>query len=265
MNLLQAIFLGIIQGLTEFLPISSSGHLVIFQKIFNFSTPPIAFDILAHLGTLFALLFFFRKDIKKIVQNLHQEIKSRKRGDYTNLLFSLIVGTIPIVIWGILLREKINIFFDSFLLVGISFFFTAIILYITSFVKDSKKEITKISPLDAIIIGIFQAFAILPGISRSGLTISVALYQQIKKEDAFKFSFFLGIIAIFGANLLQMPKILNFTTQEILNGLFGVLFSAIVGFVALKWLQKIIIQGKLHYFGIYCIILGIICILIYLL
>jgi len=262
MNFIQAIILGILQGLTEFLPISSSGHLVIFQKFFGFSSPPIAFDTLVHLGTLVALLFFFWRDIKKVFQHLTREIKLKKRGDYIGLFFSLIIGSIPIVIWGILLKEKIYIIFDSLLLVGISFLFTAIILFITVFIKEYKKELSKIKFVDAAIIGIFQAFAILPGISRSGVTISSSLFQGLKKEAAFKFSFFLGIIAILGANLLQAPEISDLNQKELFSGFLGFLFSATTGFFALKWLKRVITKSKLHYFGIYCAILGTICILL---
>lgn len=253
MSFCQAIFFGILQGLTEFLPISSSGHLVILQKFFGIFRPPVAFYTLAHLGTLVALLIFFYKDIKKIFQ--------RK----INLLFPLIIATVPIGIFGIFSRRKIEIIFSSLLLVGISFLFTALILFLTTFVenkKKDKKDISQINFLDAVVIGIFQAFSILPGASRSGFTISPAIFQKIEKEDAFRFSFFLGIIAIFGATMLQIPEISSFTVKEAINGILGFLFSASVGFFALKWLQKIVIKGKLHYFGIYCAILGIICILI---
>ena len=263
MNILQAIFLGILQGLTEFLPVSSSGHLVIFQNIFGFQEPTITFDILVHFGTLIALLIFFRKDIKDIFQNLKKEIKERKRGEYLNLFFSLIIGTTPIIIWGILLRRIIGLLFDSLLLVGISFLFTAAILFLTLLFKELKKDFKDIDFLDAIIIGIFQAFSILPGLSRSGTTISAGLFQGLKKETAFKFSFFLGMIAILGATLLQIPEFLHFNTKEIITGLVGFSFSAIIGFFVLRLLQKIILQKKLHYFGFYCAILGIICILIY--
>jgi len=263
MNILQAIFLGILQGLTEFLPVSSSGHLVIFQNIFGLQEPAITFDVLVHFGTLIALLIFFRKDIKDIFQNLEKEIKERKRGEYLNLFFSLIIGTIPIIIWGILLKRIIDLLFDSLLLVGVSFLFTAAILFLTLLFKELKKDFKDIDFLDAIIIGIFQAFSILPGLSRSGTTVSASLFQGLKRETAFKFSFFLGIIAILGATLLQIPEFLHFNTQEIINGLVGFLFSAIIGFFALRLLQKIILQKKLHYFGFYCAILGIICILIY--
>ena len=261
MNFLQAVFLGIVQGLTEFLPISSSGHLVIFQKIFGFLEPPVAFDALVHFGTLVALIFFFWSDIKKILQGIIREIKEKKRGDSVNLLILLFLGTIPIVIVGFLLKEEIEIIFNSLLLCGISFLITAAILFLTKTIKNPKKNIKEISARDSIIIGLFQALAILPGVSRSGSTISAGLYRKIKKEDAFLFSFFLGMIAIFGAMVIQIPEISNFSGEETINGFLGFLFSAVVGFFALKVLKKIVIQGKLHYFGIYCAVLGIACIL----
>lgn len=258
MTFCQAIFFGILQGLTEFLPISSSGHLVILQRILGISRPPVAFYTLTHLGTLVALLVFFYRDIKKILGDM---IKKKKEG--VNLFFSLVIGTIPIVIFGFFLRGKIEIIFSSLLLVGVSFLFTALILFTTIFVENqnkNEKNIKQINFLDAVVIGIFQAFSIFPGASRSGLTVSSAIFQKIKKEDAFRFSFFLGIIAIFGANLLQVPEILNFMGKEVISGTLGFLFSAIIGFSTLKWFQKIVIKGKLHYFGIYCAILGLICI-----
>lgn len=261
MTFLQAIFLGILQGLTEFLPISSSGHLVIFQKIFNFSTPPIAFDALVHFGTLVALLIFFLKDIKKIFQNIAKEIRGKRRGEGISLILFLVLGTIPIVFVGFFLKEKIGVIFNSLLLVGFSFLTGALILILTILPRNPKRSIKEFNFSDAIIIGLFQAFSILPGISRSGSTISAALFRGIKKESSFKFSFFLGMIAIFGANLLQIPEIFNFTFEDALSGILGFSFAAIVGFFALKWLQKIVIKRKLHYFGIYCAILGIICIL----
>jgi len=248
MDIFQAIFLGVVQGITEFLPVSSSGHLVIFQKLFGFSEAPVAFDTLVHFGTLVALLFFFWKDIKKI-------LKDKK------LILLLIIGTIPVVIVGFLLQEKIEAIFNSLLLVGVSFLITAIILFLTQFVKNSQKNIKEVGIKDAIIIGLFQALSILPGVSRSGSTISGSLFCNIKKEDAFNFSFYLGMIAIFGATVLQIPAISSFNSNEAMEGFLGFLFAAVIGFFALKFFKKTVIQGKLHYFGIYCAILGTICIL----
>lgn len=260
MDFLQAIFLGVVQGLTEFLPVSSSGHLVIFQKLFGFTEPPIVFDALVHFGTLTALIFFFWRDIKRILKNIFQEIKAKKKGEGINLFILLVVGTIPIVIVGCLLKEGIEIIFNSLLLCGISFFITAGILFLTKAVKNPVKGIKKIKWIDALIVGLFQALAILPGVSRSGSTIGASLFQKIKKEDAFKFSFFLGMIALLGAMIINIPELSEFTGREILNGFLGFFFAGTVGFFALKILRKVVIQGKLHYFGIYCVILGIICI-----
>lgn len=247
MTFFQSIFLGILQGLTEFLPVSSSGHLVIFQKIFDFSEPPIAFDTIVHFGTFFALVFFFWADIKRIFQNFR-------------LILLLAVGTVPIVFVGLLLKERIETIFNSLFLVGIFFFITAAILFFASFIKSSnpRKKIGDINFIDALTIGLFQAVAILPGVSRSGSTIGGALLRGIDKEDAFKFSFLLGMIAIFGATIIQIPEISNFNNNQILESFIGFLSSTMSGFFALKWLKKVVIKGKLHYFGIYCLLLGII-------
>lgn len=248
MTFFQAIFLGVLQGITEFLPVSSSGHLVIFQKLFGLTEAPIAFDTLVHIGTLVALIIFFWGDIKKI-------FKDKK------LILLLAVGTIPVVIVGFLLQDKIDEIFNSLFLVGISFLITATFLFLTTFVKNPKKEIKDISFRDAGIVGFFQALSILPGVSRSGSTISGSIFSGIKKEDAFNFSFYLGMIAILGAAVLQIPEISNFNSTEAVQGFLGLLSAAVVGFFALKFFKKIVIEGKLHYFGIYCLLLGIICIL----
>lgn len=257
----QAIFLAIVQGITEFLPISSSGHLVIFQKIFGFTEAPIAFDTLVHFGTLFSALVFFRKDIKKIFVNFFKEIKEKKRGESTRLLFLLVVGTIPAVIFGFFFRETIEKTFNSLPLLTIGFLITALMLFLTGLFKKKEKSINQAKISDSVFIGLFQALSILPSISRSGSTISAGLFRGIKKEDAFNFSFFLGIIAIFGATILQLPQITKFTSLEATTGVIGFLLSAVFGFLAIKILKPIVIKGKFYYFGIYCLVLGIICLL----
>lgn len=254
MNVLQAIFLGAVQGITEFLPISSSGHLVIFQKIFDFSQAPVAFDTLIHFGTLIALLIFFRNYFKRIITD-------------PRLLFLLFLGTIPIVIVGFLLREEIHAIFNSLFLVGISFLVTAAILFSTFFwekkqKKGNSKNLRQITSKNSVIIGLFQALSILPGVSRSGSTIGAGLIQDIEKEDAFNFSFFLGIIAILGATIIQLPEISSFNSGELVNGILGFVCSVVVGFVSLKALKKVVIGGKFYYFGFYCLVLGIICLLV---
>ena len=260
MSYIQAIFLGIVQGFTEFLPISSSGHLVIFQKIFSFSEPPIAFDVLVHLGTVTSLIIFFRKEIKKIIKGVFSEIKESKKGKNKNLLVFLIIGTIPIVFFGFFLKDGIDIIFNSIFLVGVSFLVTALILFLTKFIKK-KKDREATGKSNALFVGLFQALAILPGVSRSGATISAGIFRGMKKEDAFNLSFFLGIIAILGATIIQIPEIFSFSQYEILKGALGFFAAAIFGFFALKILKPIVLKGKFHYFAIYCIILGVACII----
>ncbi len=262
MSYLQSIFLGVIQGLTEFLPISSSGHLVLFQKIFGFSEPPIFFDVLVHLGTMFAVLVFFRNEIKKMFFGLFSEVKKGEREKNLHLLFLLILGTIPIIIVGVILEEKIETIFSSLYLVGFAFLISAFILFLTAAFGKEKNKIEKASFIDAVFIGLFQALAILPGVSRSGSTISAGLFRGIKKEDAFSFSFFLGIIAIFGATILQIPKIIGLSSIEILSGLMGFFTAFVFGFLAIKILKPIVIKGSFYYFGIYCLALGIICFIV---
>jgi len=261
MNIFQSIFLGILQGITEFLPISSSGHLVIFQKIFGFKEPPIFFDTMVHFGTVVVLLVFFREKIKKILLDTTKEIKEKKVGESMKLIWFLFLGTIPIVVVGIFLQEKIEKIFDSLLLLGFSFLFTSIILFLTALKKEHLKNIQKAKPLDALFIGIFQAIAILPGVSRSGSTISAGIFRNLKKEDAFDFSFFLGIIAILGATILQVFKIVLVSSNEIFYSIFGFLFAAISGYFALKILRPIVLKGKLHYFGFYCFFIGTFCLI----
>jgi len=251
MNLIQSIILGAVQGLTEFLPVSSSGHLALFQHFFSFQTPPIFFDTIVHLGTLLSVVFYLRKEIIYI-------LKTIKEQQTIKLILLIIVASLPAVIVGLLIKDKIEEIFSSLYLVGISFIITSIILFCTKFFKNEKKDINQISWMDSLFIGVFQAFAILPGISRSGSTISASIFRDMKREDAFKFSFLMSIPVIFGAFLLQFKE-QNFDlfNGDILTNLAGFLFAVIFGFLSLKIVEKVLVKGKLHYFAPYCFILGV--------
>jgi len=250
MDIAQSILLGIVQGLTEFLPVSSSGHLVLFQKLLGFAEPPIFFDTLVHFATLLAVVFYLRKDIINILMNLKKNL---------NLIWLLILGTLPAVIFALLFKDYIESSFNSLWMLSAGFFITAALLFITKFLEEGRKDLQKIDWKDSVIIGAFQAIAILPSISRSGATISSALYRNIKREDAFKFSFLLSIPAIFGAMVLQ---IFDFNWQKLNGGvlpnILGFVAAAIFGFLSLKLLEKIIKTGKLHYFAIYCFVLSLV-------
>jgi len=252
MDIIQAIILGIAQGLTEFLPVSSSGHLALLQNLFGFKEPPIFFDTLVHLATLLAVVFYLRYEILHILKTL-------KEKQTIKLVFLLILATIPAVLAGLFLQDKIDNIFTSLSLIGVCFLITSVILFATKFFADYKKEEKDLNWFDALFIGIFQAVAILPGVSRSGSTISASIYRGLKKEDAFKFSFLLSIPVIFGAFVLQMVKQdLSLLNGSLLPYIIGFLFAVIFGFLSLKIIEKVVIKGKLHYFAIYTLILGLI-------
>lgn len=256
MDIYQSLFLGVIQGITEFLPISSSGHLVLLRKFVGIKEPSLFFDTLIHVATLLAVLFYLRKEVFGIIVNIGQRQTQR-------LLGLIVFGTIPIVIFGFLIRNKADAIFDSLSLLSITFLITAILLLATKFFKPGEKGLTGVTVLDSFLVGMFQALALLPGVSRSGSTISAGIFLGIKREDAFKFSFLLAVPAIMGAMVLQ----LFIVDWNSLNGGFyenfiGFLSAAIFGFIALKILEMITVKGKLYYFAFYCLALALLILII---
>lgn len=248
MDIFQAITLSIVQGLTEFLPISSSGHLVLFQKTFLLPAPPIFFDTALHFGTLFAVIFYLRKDLFSIMANLKENKK---------FIGLIVLGTVPAALFGFFFKEQIERTFDSYTFLGIGFLITAIMLGATFFFKKNEKRTDDISWFDSLFIGTFQAFSILSSISRSGATIAASLFRKLDRETAFKFSFFLFIPAILGALALQLFDINDVPKSEINFSILGFFISGITGFFTLKILKDILVKGRFFYFAIYCTILGI--------
>jgi undecaprenyl-diphosphatase len=247
MSYSQAIFLAIVQGLTEFLPLSSSGHLVILQKLFNFSEPPVFFDILVHVGTLIAILFYFRKSLVKMTKET---------------LWLIIIGTIPAVIVGLFLQNYLNLIFNSLKLVGFTLLLTSLLLFSTKKIEKKQRQFKQLKWVDALFVGLLQALAILPGLSRSGSTIVAGLWRQFDQKTAFQFSFFLAIPAIFGALILQIPDLMVSPCGYLEQGLLGMVIAGGVGYLALKMLEKTLIRAKLWLFGFYCLLLGLIVLLI---
>jgi len=222
----------------------------LFQNLFGMENPPIFFDIMVHLGTLLAVVFYLRKEIIYILKTL-------KEKQTIKLILLLILGTIPAVFAGLFLEDKIDSIFTSITLIGMCFIITSIILFATKFFKNSKKETKDMTWFDSLFVGLFQAFAILPGVSRSGSTMSASLYRGLKSEDAFKFSFLLSIPVILGAFVLQFIKQdFMLFNDGILSSLLGFLCSIIFGFLSLKIIEKAVIKGKLHYFAFYTLALG---------
>jgi undecaprenyl-diphosphatase len=247
MNILESILLGIIQGITEWLPVSSSGHLVIFQQFLNIEVP-LLFDILLHFATLIVIIAVFHKDILKILK----AFPSTKTTD-GKLGWYIIIGSIPIGLTGFLLKDTIASLFTNIKAVGIALLFTALLLFISE--KYPGKRNMKW--YDSIIIGISQALALIPGISRSGSTISTGLLLGLEKRQVATFSFLLVIPAILGATILEFsPSSLEF------NYIYGFIATIVVGYLSLKWLLKLIINNKFSYFSIYCFIVGTILLII---
>ncbi len=249
MTIFEAVLLGIIQGLTEFLPISSSGHLVIGQKMLGISIAGNVFEVVVHLGTLGSVLIIFWPDILQLIKSINSAATQK-------YIFAIIIGTMPVVVIGFLFKDVISEAFENMRVVAVTLMLTGIILLTTKFVKTKLKDIAIGS---GILIGIAQAMAIVPGISRSGITISLGMHLGIAPEKAAKFSFLLAIPAIVGAGLLTGLDIKE-SSEPTLSWyvlIVGFLSSLIIGWISLKWLLGLIQSGKFHWFGIYCVLIGI--------
>ena len=209
MNNLETIFLGIVQGLTEFLPVSSSGHLVIFEKLLGLKHPEILLDASLHLGTLIAVCIYFRNDLVKMVAELWSFVfsGSNKRGDAgpnAQLAMMVVLGSVPTAIIGLVFKDRIEEAFGSVFTVGIMLLITGMIVGITRLIPKSRNTAMRVGPLVALAVGTVQGLAIMPGISRSGSTIVCALLLGLDRELAGRFSFLLAIPAILGAVILQL-------------------------------------------------------------
>jgi undecaprenyl-diphosphatase len=253
LTLLKAIILGIIQGITEWLPISSSGHLVIAQQLMHLDVP-ISFDILLHLGTLLVIFMVFWKDI---LLTLKAFFKFDFHSFYGRLSLYIIIGSVPTAVIGFTFHDLFESFFSSLFVVAIALLVTGTLLYLTKFFNGKRN----LSSLDSLFIGIFQGLAIIPGISRSGSTIGLGLLLGNKKEQVAKFSFLLSIPAILGASIFDL-KDFSFTSLGTLNVIIGLITAIIVGYISLKYLLKVIMENKFYYFAYYCWILGLIILIL---
>ena len=261
MTIEQALFLGVVQGLTEFFPVSSSGHLVFFQSLFGLKDPPIFFDVLLHLGTLLAVVVFFRDDILKILEAVKEGLTGKKESSSgRKLLIWIIVSSIPTGIMGFLFKDWFESVFASPKLVGGMLLVTGMVLWLTRFVRGKERGAGKMNWKDALLIGIGQGVAIIPGISRSGATISTGLFCGLDRELSGKFSFLLSIPAILGATVLEFRKIES--SSEIVISLLGTGAAFCVGLLALRLLMPVIRQGQLFRFAYYCWAVGLVMIIV---
>lgn len=242
--MIEAIILGVVQGLTEFLPVSSSGHLALIENLFGIAEP-MTLAVFLHFGTLIAVIVYFFEPIKELARGIFA-------ADRAALAYcgKIALGTVPILIAGLFLRSLVDTAFGNMRLVAILLGVTGAVVLLTGLAVRKERHVTWRS---SVTIGIAQAFALLPGISRSGMTISAGLYSGVDPERAFRFSFLLSIPAVLGANLLELRHVAVVANLPAL--ITGMVFSFASGLVALAVLRRTVYR-RFYLFGIYCLVLS---------
>jgi len=245
---LTAALWGLIQGLTEFLPISSSGHLVLIPALFGFDEPGLAASVMLHLGTLLAVLAYYRSDLARLV-HLRTDPEARR------ILLLLVVGTIPAALVGLTLHGPIEVIFGEPWLAAVALMATGVILLFTMLVGRGLRRLAQGRWTDGMVVGLAQAFALLPGISRSGMTIAAGMAQGFQRREAARFAFLLSIPAIAGAGLVDGLDLIRqggFTPDL----LVGMAVAAVAGYLAIAGLLRVLVRVGLAPFAAYCLIFG---------
>jgi len=245
--LIEHMILGIVQGLTEFLPISSTGHLVLFRQLFGLQEAGLLFDTMLHLGTLLAVVIVFWPEIRHLLAN--------PTGKLARLL---VVGTIPTAVIGLTFEDYFETISRTGQTIGFEFVATGLILWGVETMRPGTRRFAEINYKDALLIGTLQGAAILPAISRSGLTIAGALMRGIDRGDAARFSFLISLPAILGGVVLQTKKLVEHPLphEALLPMLIGTLFAAVSGYAAIRWMLRLLSNGSMKGFAVYVWILG---------
>lgn len=286
MTIWEAILLGIVQGLTEFLPVSSSGHLAIIERLLGVSlNGGMLFDVMLHLGTLTAIFVVFKKDIARLIletirifidlwNNLTTFLKNRKTGEenryqkiihnnYRKFVIMILVATVPTAVIGYLLRGIVSAAQATLLFPGLGLLVTGILLLVVDFVETGDKIPKDIPIWKALIIGVCQGFAVFPGVSRSGTTITACLLSGFNRKFAVKFSFIMSIPAIIGAGILEVKEAFSatgITGMFVLCCIIGAVAAGAVGYFCIKIMLVLVQKKKLRYFSYYCFIIGLVAI-----
>jgi undecaprenyl-diphosphatase len=267
MTIIQAIILGIIQGLTEFIPVSSSAHLVITQSIFGWKIPEqeaFIFDVLVHLGTLVAVVLYFRKELWQIIREVISGIIRKRPFDnsMSRLGWIILLATIPAVIAGLLFQSQVEHAFSSALFAGIFLLLTALLLFLAEIIGNRNKKLDEITWKDGLIIGLFQAISLFPGISRSGSAITGGMVRNIDRPSSARFSFLLSIPAILGAVVFAFSDLVQSPTfsLQISTIIGGFIVSGIVGYLSIRWLLSYLSKRPLYIFSAYCLVVSLIII-----
>jgi undecaprenyl-diphosphatase len=253
MSKIEAFILGIIQGFTEFLPISSTGHLFLGRHLFGLDEAGLFLDTMLHMGTLLAVLVVYKDELLNVLRN-----------PFGKTAMLLVIGTIPAVVVGVLFDD----FFDSISktgqTIGWEFLLTGAILWMSDSIKNGKKKMDQITYQDALFIGVFQSAAIMPALSRSGLTIAAALFRKLDRETAAYFSFLLSVPAIAGGVVYQMPQLFTGTVESVSLGslIVATIAAAICGYIAVVWMIQFLQKRSLKIFAIYVWVLGFIVLIL---
>ena len=284
MAIWQAVLLGILQGLTEFLPVSSSGHLAILKNVFGMKDIGVSFDVFLHIGTLIAVFVVYWKDIWKLFvngigliadscYNIREFIMAKRLEDepdyrvvissaYRRFTLLVIISTIPTGIIGYLGEKYIEGAAQTLLIPGLCLWITACLLFISDRYPTGDKTPRQTTYLDAVILGVSQGLATLPGLSRSGTTITTGLVLGLKREFAVKYSFIMSIPAILGAAILKIPDMkTDLEATSPIAYLLGLIAAAVVGYICIKTMLILIKKKKFTYFAGYCVVIGLICII----
>ncbi len=255
MALIKAILLGVIQGMTEFLPVSSSGHLVIASRLLGFQEQGLVFDVMLHLGTLLAVVIVFRDDILKMLYAPFRWISGNRKRQVRHFLYLdiyIVIATLPAVIIGLGFKDRIEMMFSSTFVVCLMLIVTGLLMIITSFLKDRGKRLNSFRSL---LIGCAQACAMAPGISRSGTTIFAGMLLGINRETAARFSFLMSIPAILGAAVLQLRDVFiqPLLPETLMYIGAGTVSAAVTGYFAIILLLDVVRKNRLPWFGYYCL------------
>lgn len=287
MNFFQAILLGLVQGVTEFLPISSSGHLTLFSSLFHLHIEQLLFfEVLVHFGTLAAVIVAFRMDFLHMfyeiirmagdIRNnfhiyLYNKFHENNEKAYTKILYNnyrklvamLILSTIPTAVIGFLLRNLMNTLSSSLLAAGLGLLITGILLFVVDYWKYGDKIPKNINPKDAILIGICQGIGCFPGVSRSGITITASLFLGFQRNFAVRYSFLLSVPAILGALILELTQISlkTLTISMIFSYLSAAAAAGISGYFCIRLMLKLVRKKRFRYFALYCFLVGCVAII----
>ncbi len=259
MEYIYSIIAGVIQGVTEFLPVSSSGHLILFHQIFNFDIESSAtFDVMLHLGTFFSLLIFFYRDIMKVIRGFLSSLTNWNLTNNFNqrLSWLIIISAIPAFISGYFFQDFIESRLRSVLVVGVMMILVAIVLLVVEKRSSRSKDLQQMSKMDAFIIGLSQILAFFPGTSRSGITIIAGMARKLKREDAARFSFLLSAPVIFGASVKTILDGISFSGESAWILFFGFFASFISGYFVIKYFLKYVSNHSLNVFAYYRLIIG---------